>query len=162
MNLFSKFLASFAGLGYLPWMPGTWGTLGAFFISFFLFHLNCFSWFVLSIVTTIIGFLASESALKTQSYMDKDPSWIVIDEVAGYFWTVAIISLVRPIDCIQLVLAFIFFRIFDITKPWPISWIDRTLAQSPKTAALGIMLDDVLAGVFAALFALFACRIILT
>ncbi|MDP3372169.1 MAG: phosphatidylglycerophosphatase A [Candidatus Paracaedibacteraceae bacterium] len=150
-------IASSFGLGKLPWFPGTWGTLGAFFISLFILQQSCFSWFILSLVTTIIGFFASEFSLKAESYNNTDPSWIVIDEVAGYFWAVALISFVRPIDVVQLTLAFIFFRIFDITKPWPISWVDKALAQSHKTAALGIMLDDVLAGIFAALFTIFTC-----
>ena len=45
---------------------------------------------------------------------------------------------------------FLLFRCFDIFKPWPIGWIDKKLAMSQKTAAFGIMLDDMLAGLMAA------------
>jgi phosphatidylglycerophosphatase A len=157
---FSKFTASFLGLGYLPWMPGTWGTIGAVFISLFFLSFPSYSLVVITIATTLLGFYVSNISLKAIAYDNMDPSWIVIDEVAGYFWAISLISFVRPLDYVQLALAFIFFRIFDISKPWPISWIDKTMAASHKTAALGIMLDDVLAGIFAALFTLFACRVI--
>ena len=157
---FSKFLASFLGLGYLPWMPGTWGTIGAVFCSLFFLNISPYILLIITIITTLIGFYVSEISLKATAYNSMDPSWIVIDEVAGYFWAISLISFVRPLDYLQLALAFIFFRIFDIMKPWPISWIDQSMAASRKTAALGIMLDDVLAGIFAALFTLFACRVI--
>ena len=159
---FSKFTASFFGLGYLPWMPGTWGTLGAVFCSLFCLSLPPYILLTITIVITLFGFYVSKISLEATSYNNMDPSWIVIDEIAGYFWTVSLISFVRPLDYLQLSLAFVFFRIFDIMKPWPISWIDQSMAASPRTAALGIMLDDVIAGIFAALFTLFACRVIFT
>ncbi len=158
----SKLIASFFGSGYLPRMPGTWGTIGAVLCSLFFQNFSPFVLFLITISTTLVGLFVSEISLKAQNYSDMDPSWIVIDEVAGYFWAISLISLARPLDCMQLILAFIFFRIFDIMKPWPISWIDHSMAASSKTAALGIMLDDILAGVLAAAFTLFACRIIVS
>jgi len=142
-------------------MPGTWGTIGAAFLSLFFLNSSSIVLFLIAIISTIIGLYASDVCLKATKNLDMDPSWIVIDEVAGFFWAISLISLVHPLDYIQLVLAFIFFRIFDIMKPWPISWIDRALAKSLKTAALGIMLDDVFAGFFAAFFALFASRMLI-
>ncbi|MES2253283.1 MAG: phosphatidylglycerophosphatase A [Pseudomonadota bacterium] len=156
-----KITASFLGLGYLPWMPGTWGTIGAACLSLFFLKFSPFVLLLITFITTIVGFYVSNVCLKTADSLDMDPGWIVIDEVAGFFWAISLISLIHPLDYVQLVLAFIFFRIFDIMKPWPISWIDRTLANSSKTAALGIMLDDVLAGIFAALFTLFASRMLI-
>lgn len=158
---FPKLLASFFGLGYLPWMPGTWGTLGALVFSLFFFNLSPYILLIITASTTLLGFFVSHISLKETTYEDMDPSWIVIDEVAGYFCALTIISFVQPLNYAQITLAFVFFRIFDITKPWPISWIDRSLAASPKTAAAGIMLDDILAGIFAAFFSLFANRMIL-
>jgi phosphatidylglycerophosphatase A len=143
-------------------MPGTWGTIGAVFFSLFFLNIPPYSLLIITIAITFLGFYVSSISLKATAYDNMDPSWIVIDEVAGYFWAISLISFVRPLDYMQLALAFIFFRIFDIMKPWPISWIDQSMAASQKTAALGIMLDDVLAGIFAALFTLFACRMILT
>ena len=157
---FSNFVASFFGLGYLPLMPGTWGTIGAVLCSLLFLNFSPYILLFIAFAITLIGLHVSNISLKARAYDNMDPSWIVIDEVAGYFWAISLISFVRPLDYVQLALAFIFFRIFDIMKPWPISWIDRELATSHKTAALGIMLDDVLAGIFAALFTLFACRII--
>jgi phosphatidylglycerophosphatase A len=79
----------------------------------------------------------------------KDPSAIVIDEVAGQ-WLVLLGAAPNPLS---YVLAFVLFRVFDIWKPWPVSWADRRLA-----GGLGIMLDDLLAAVYAvlALFVLLA------
>jgi phosphatidylglycerophosphatase A len=72
----------------------------------------------------------------------KDPSTIVIDEVAGQW----LVLLGAALDPLSYVLAFVLFRVFDIWKPWPVSWVDRRL-----TGGLGIMLDDLLAAVYAVL-----------
>ena len=68
-----------------------------------------------------------------------DHSGIVIDEIAGYLITMIAV----PFDWLWIVLGFILFRFFDILKPWPISWLDKNLQ-----GGAGIMLDDVLAGIF--------------
>ncbi len=73
---------------------------------------------------------------------DEDPQWIVIDEVAGQWITLAVAAL-HPL---WYALSFALFRLFDIVKPWPLSWRDRQVS-----GALGIMLDDVLAALYAAL-----------
>jgi phosphatidylglycerophosphatase A len=141
-------------------MPGTWGTIGAFCAALFLQKCPVSILYFMTILLTLLGIYVSDLCLKQTQCINMDPSWIVIDEVAGYFWTLSILSLFHPLNFIMLVVAFVFFRLFDIMKPWPISWVDQSMSESPKTAALGIMLDDVMAGVFAAFFTLFACRII--
>ena len=152
-------IASFFGLGYLPYMPGTWGTIGAFALSF-IFLPSSFNILIgLTVLFTILGWYVSDLCLKATAHKNMDPSWIVIDEVAGYFCTIAIVAYFTPLKPLHLILAFICFRIFDITKPWPISWADTYLAKSNTTAAFGIMADDLIAGILAACFTLFACRI---
>ncbi len=140
-------------------MPGTWGTIGAVLIAPLFIELSTLNFIIMCGLLFVVGCYVSEVCLKHANYHDPDPSWIVIDEVVGYLCGMFCVALFCPLNLFVLLLLFIFFRIFDITKPWPISWIDQALAQSPKTAALGIMLDDVLAGVFAALFTLFALRV---
>ena len=72
----------------------------------------------------------------------KIPASVVIDEVAGQW----LVLLAAPRDPLAWVLAFLLFRIFDIWKPWPVRWADRDIA-----GGLGVMLDDLLAAVYAAL-----------
>ena len=73
-------------------------------------------------------------------YKEKDPQIIVIDEVVGQWLTLVIV----PIDLLWYCLAFVFFRLFDICKPWPVSVIDRKMKN-----AFGVMLDDVAAAIYA-------------
>ena len=70
----------------------------------------------------------------------EDPGAIVIDEVAGQ-WLVLVAA---PLDPLAYALAFLLFRIFDIWKPWPVRWADRHVK-----GGLGIMLDDILAAIYA-------------
>ena len=82
----------------------------------------------------------------TARYLRKDPDitdpqWIVIDEVVGLWITLSVV----PLNVIWYVIGFGLFRLADICKPWPVIWADQTLP-----GAWGIMLDDVLAGLYAA------------
>ena len=81
----------------------------------------------------------------------KDPGWVVIDEVSGQWLTLAVV----PPDFILYAVGFFLFRIFDIFKPWPI----RTLEQKVP-GALGVMIDDVAAAVYAAAL-LYAFRLVI-
>jgi phosphatidylglycerophosphatase A len=69
-----------------------------------------------------------------------DPGAVVIDEVAGQWLAVVLLRA----DPLAYFLAFVFFRLFDIAKPWPVGWLDRTLK-----GGLGIMVDDLMAGLYA-------------
>ena len=60
--------------------------------------------------------------------------------------TVGITGLFSPLTPLSLGLSFLLFRFFDILKPWPIGWVEKSLTQSKKAAALGVMLDDMVAG----------------
>jgi phosphatidylglycerophosphatase A len=82
--------------------------------------------------------LASEIHQKRNE--DKDPSYIVIDELVGQLLVLSI----TPLDWIYFFTAFLLFRVFDIFKPWPISWADRKFRNG-----FGIMFDDVLAAGYA-------------
>jgi phosphatidylglycerophosphatase A len=134
-------LGTWFGVGLLPRMPGTWASLAA---------LPC-GWAICgwcgkiglaaaTVIVFAVGCWAAAEIAKASA--TKDPSEIVIDEVAGQ-WLVLLGAALDPLSC---ALAFLLFRIFDIWKPWPVSWADRHLA-----GGLGIMLDDILAAVFAVL-----------
>ncbi|MCX7338411.1 MAG: phosphatidylglycerophosphatase A [Alphaproteobacteria bacterium] len=146
-------IATVGRVGNLPWMPGTFGSLAGLL---FLFTLNWFgatsvSLAILTVLMSVIGWYATQSVLKEQNFSDSDPSYIVIDEVAGMFTAAMVFSFYHPITPIHLILIFILFRFFDILKPWPIGWIDRRLAEQPSTASLGVMLDDIAAGIATAI-----------
>lgn len=88
----------------------------------------------------LIGVWASESF--TRRTARKDPGIIVIDEVAGQWLALA----AAPLDPFYYFAGFVLFRVADITKPWPASWADRKLDDG-----LGVMLDDIFAGLYAAI-----------
>jgi len=134
------FLALGFGSGLAPKAPGTFGTLMAVLIYLAIKDLEL-SLF-LSIVTfvTIVGVFICERSSKLLGVHDHPG--IVWDEFAGFFITMIAV----PFDWLWLLLGFILFRFFDIVKPWPIKAVD---AKMP--GGLGIMMDDVIAGVFAGL-----------
>ncbi len=142
------------GVGHLPYAPGTWGSLAGLCISLFgLIHYSFgpAAFLGFSILLFTLGWISSWYVLKETGYKDTDPSFIVIDEVAGLIFAIGLVGLFIPLTPWVLVGSFLLFRIFDIFKPWPIGWLDERLATSQKTAALGIMVDDMLAGLMAAL-----------
>ena len=147
----TRIITTFFGAGLLPKAPGTWGTLAALPVGWVLHGLGGFPLLLAAIILTfVIGLWATK--VETQGKDDHDPSSIVIDEVVG-IW-IALLPLSAGMwmnDQPQLlfpypgwITAFIFFRLFDIWKPWIVGWADRM--HTP----LGVMLDDVLAGVLAA------------
>ncbi|HBS49067.1 MAG TPA: phosphatidylglycerophosphatase A [Rhodobacteraceae bacterium] len=147
----ARMIASVGGVGYLSPGPGTWGSLAALPLAWGLHVLGGFPLLLLGIAAVCSsGFWATKRL--TEGQADHDPSWIVIDEVAGQW--IALLALSFPawhagIDIHRLwpgwIAAFVLFRLFDIWKPGPVGWADR------KGGPLGVMLDDVIAGVLAGL-----------
>jgi phosphatidylglycerophosphatase A len=132
------FLATGAYSGYTPFAPGTAGTL----VAIPLFPLMVFIgplWGALLLITATAGaiYVSSEAAAIMG---EKDPSAIVADEIVGFAFAVYLL----PLTVVNLILAFIFFRIFDILKPFPADWADEKLG-----GGRGIVLDDIVAGIYA-------------
>ncbi|QEY13837.1 phosphatidylglycerophosphatase A [Cellvibrio sp. KY-YJ-3] len=128
------------GSGLAPKAPGTFGTLAA--IPFFIL-LQDLSWPIyLSwlLVTFALGVLWCDRSSKALGVHDH--GGIVWDEFVG-FW---ITMFMAPAGWIWIVIGFVLFRFFDIIKPWPISWLDKKVH-----GGFGIMIDDVLAGIYALL-----------
>ena len=132
----SEWLATCFKIGHLPIAPGTWGSLAAV-IGWWLWlqYLDPLVFIVLIITIFIIGVFATNIIIDHTG--EKDPSRIVIDEVAGQWLGL----LVLPDGALYIAAVFIFFRLLDIIKPWPI-W---QLEKFPK--GWGVMLDDMLAGI---------------
>jgi len=146
----SRFIATWFGAGLLRPAPGTWGTLAALPFAWALHQLGGFTLLALATVAVfLLGWWVSD--IQTRGSADPDPSEIVIDEVAGMWlalWPVSIGAQMMGADILRLwpgwVVAFLAFRLFDIWKPGPAGWADRL--HTP----LGLMLDDIIAGLFAA------------
>lgn len=132
------FIATGAYTGYLPKAPGTWGTLVALPLHLLLIRLSPAGYGISLLIVFLVGVYTAGAAEKILDR--KDPGSIVIDEVIGML--IALVA--APPQPLVWVMAFLLFRLFDIAKPWPVSWADRHL-----NGGLGIMLDDVLAGGYA-------------
>lgn len=155
----SRLLATFFGVGHLRPAPGTWGSLAALPAAWGLHLLGGPLLLGLGIVVAFACGLWA-TALETQGKDDPDPSEIVIDEVAGQWLALLPVSIGAahagaPVIALWpgWVLAFAAFRVFDIWKPGPIGWADR------RGGATGVMLDDLLAGLAAALCVILAAAL---
>lgn len=131
-------LATWFGAGCLPKAPGTWGSLAALPLAWLL-------WLgggrpLLAVAAGAVFFVGWWAAERTVATLGiHDPGSVVVDEVVGQ-WLVLIAA---PPDLLAWTIGFVLFRLFDIVKPWPVSWADRRVG-----GGLGIMLDDVLAGCY--------------
>ena len=134
------FLALGFGSGLAPKAPGTFGTLAALPLYFLMMKLSLPVFVALTLIITIAGFWICDIAAKDMQVHDHGA--IVWDEVAGMLITM----IAAPVGLLPLVVGFVLFRFFDIIKPWPIKLLDRHVK-----GGFGIMIDDVLAGVFAAI-----------
>lgn len=133
--------ATALGVGYAPIAPGTWGTLVAVPLVWASAELPQWGYLALCAVVTLVAIAAAGEA--DRAFGDHDSGRIVIDEVAGYFWTLAPVA--DRADPLLLVAGFLLFRAADIVKPPPARAIDRRLPGGP-----GVVLDDVVAGWYAA------------
>ena len=133
----SHLFATWFGVGLIRPAPGTWGSFAALLIWYFAEFMHPIAHVILPIFILFSWLVCSQATKDSDS---KDHSAIVIDEVAGMFVALSFVS-----DGIMTYLcAFLLFRLFDIWKPWPISWIDKNVQ-----GGIGIILDDLIAGLFA-------------
>ena len=136
------FLAFGFGSGLAKKAPGTMGTVAAIPVYLFCAQFNFWIFSVLTLIITFVGIWICDIAAKKLQVHDF--SGIVWDEIAGYLITMWFTVAIMPFSFTAIVIGFILFRIFDILKPQPIQWID-----SKVEGGFGIMLDDVIAGIFA-------------
>jgi len=134
--------ACFLGLGFGSGLaskaPGTFGTLVAVPIYLLLQNLSLPFYLAIVLIAFIAGIWICQ---KSADWLrQNDPSAVVWDEIVGYLVTM----IAAPAGWQWMVLGFVFFRFFDILKPWPINLADKAIH-----GGLGIMVDDVIAGFFA-------------
>jgi len=138
---FSTVLATFFGIGLIPFAPGTFGTLAAFGIYLILpeaLYLGFFR-YLFPIVLLFLAVPSAKLCHKAEQVLGEDAGSIVLDEVLGYF----VATLFLPYSWIIGLYAFILFRVFDISKPFPI-WRSQRIGKG-----WGVVIDDLLAGVYA-------------
>lgn len=134
-------VATWFGSGLLPKAPGTWGSLAALPPAFLLVWFGGPAALVMGAALAFV--LGIPAAARYARALGKDdPSEIVIDEVAAQWLVLAALPLTPLAWCA----GFLFFRVFDIVKPWPVSLADRRLKGGS-----GIMADDVVAAAYAIL-----------
>ena len=147
----SKFIATVFYVGYLRPAPGTWGSLAG---VLFALIIQIFGGFPTLVAATVIVFLIGwwATAAMTRGSDNHDPSEVVVDEVVGQWIALFVVSYgtwKMGLPALAMypgwIAGFFFFRLFDIWKPSIVGWADR------RGDALGVMLDDVFAGVFAAI-----------
>lgn len=132
-------ISTWFGSGLLPIAPGTWGSL---FALPFAWAIQAYAGPWALAAAALLAFLAGcwASSIYAQRSRMSDPGPVVIDEVAGQWLTLAAI----PADIGLYVLGFLLFRMADIFKPWPANLADRQVK-----GGLGIMLDDIIAAIYA-------------
>jgi phosphatidylglycerophosphatase A len=132
-------LATWFGSGFIRMAPGSFASLTALPGAALLVWLGG-PVLVLGAAAALfaVGIWASDGYMATVKV--HDPPAIVIDEVVGQWITLALL----PLDPLVYALGFLLFRIIDVVKPWPTNFIDRAV-----TGGFGVMLDDVVAGVYA-------------
>ncbi|MGE5152731.1 MAG: phosphatidylglycerophosphatase A [Bdellovibrio bacteriovorus] len=127
------------GSGLVPWAPGTFGTLAAVPLYWLLSPLALVLYLSLVAVLFVLGVWACGRTARDLG--GEDPGAIVWDEVVGYLAAMT----AAPAGWPWMLAGFLLFRLLDISKPWPIRWLDQHLK-----GGLGIMLDDLAAGALTA------------
>ena len=141
------------GLGRLPKIPGTFGSLVTIIILYIFFHiLNLSSHFILIVLMSIFIFSFFAVATYIKDNENKDPKEVVIDEFIGqsipiYLYEISHGTEKTPDEAIIFYfVCFVLFRIFDISKPFPVNFFDKNFKN-----CFGVIMDDVCAGFYVVL-----------
>ena len=135
------------GVGYLPLAPGTWGSLVAvgIFLGFTQIVKGNALVAVVVVSIVVVTFAGIWAASRTEALSNrKDPSKVVVDEVAGQLISLFPLTLFTQWTIVAVIISFILFRFFDIVKPYPARRLEAL------KGGFGIMCDDLIAGVYAA------------
>lgn len=140
-----QLLALGFGSGLAPKAPGTFGTLAAIPLYLFFFEYSFLIQLAIVALTFAVGIYLCQATADALGVHDHPA--IVWDEFVGFWLTMLPLPLLGvDLHWYWLALGFVLFRFFDIVKPWPIRWVDRKVS-----GGFGIMFDDILAGIYAAL-----------
>ena len=150
MHTLIMFIATGCYSGYLPKAPGTWGSLVGLVLFFLLHTLSLPVYLAVVAGLFVVGSFAAGEAEKILD--NRDPGVVVIDEIVGILITMIAV----PVTPLTMALGFILFRIFDIAKPFPVNFFDQRFH-----GGLGIMLDDVVAGIYSLIILQLLVRFVL-
>jgi phosphatidylglycerophosphatase A len=125
-------------VGFLP-IPGTMGSLIAIIIYYLFYNYLNTSFFIFFIITIFFYSFYFLNKTLNQSFSSSDPKEIVIDEFIGQ----SIPLLICENNFFLIILSFLLFRLFDISKPWPASYFDLKIKN-----ATGVIMDDIIAGLY--------------
>ncbi len=134
-NFPSVVISTFFFIGYLPFVPGTFGSIAGLFL-FYLIKNNILLQLGVTVLVIVLGFLTSGAA--ERFYAKKDVRFIVIDEVGGMLLSL----LFLPQDLKFVIAAFLLFRLLDTFKPYPAYSLQRIKGSA------GVMMDDIVAGLY--------------
>tara|TARA_Y100000287_G_scaffold169204_1_gene153964 strand:+ start:70 stop:573 length:504 start_codon:yes stop_codon:yes gene_type:complete len=145
------------GLGKVPKIPGTFGSLATVILLYFFFHILDLSSNIILLFLGIV-FIFSFSAVGTyiQDNKNKDPKEVIIDEFIGQSIPIFLYEISHEIKksydeaIIFYIICFVLFRFFDIVKPFPVSFFDKNYKNS-----FGVIMDDVCAGFYVVLSLIF-------
>ncbi len=150
----ANILATYFGLGLSKYAPGTMGSLGTLPLAYGLMYCGGFRALVATaFILFFAGVKAADVVIKESG--DLDPSKVVIDETVGQLLSFSLVAYIAPeylvgySSLLYYILGFAFFRFFDILKMGPVKYADTQIKN-----AYGVMLDDVFAGLFAAVLLL--------
>jgi phosphatidylglycerophosphatase A len=136
MKLIALAVATSCGVGYVPVAPGTFGSLAGLALWWILPH----TWLVQFIAIVILFVAGAWSAGAAERHFGgTDPGQVVVDEVLGMLVTLFLV----PVNWIGALVAFLWFRVFDIVKPYPANKLEQL------HGGVGVMADDAMAAVYA-------------
>ena len=144
MNKISQIFSTLFFIGYVKWAPGTIGSIFSLIIIIFLHNIVNKNEFI---ILFICIFLMATICIKiySKSVKKHDAKELIIDEFLGIY-LIIICSydfIIFNSEFVKILLILLFFRIFDILKPFPANWIDKNLKNS-----YGVILDDIVAGIY--------------
>ena len=153
IKTFNTLFVTMFGLGKIPKIPGTFGSLATVIMLYFFFHILGISSNII-LIGLIIIFIYSFSAVAThiKDNEDKDPKEVVIDEFIGQSIPIYLYEISHGTKnssdeaLISYIVCFILFRFFDIAKPFPVSYFDKNFKNS-----FGVLADDIIAGLYVVL-----------
>lgn len=146
MKKLAFFISTLCYAGYFPKAPGTFGS----FVSLPIIFVICYNFGLTGLlyVALFVFIISLVAVKKVLSYTEHDPSFVVIDEFIGQAVTFLPVANILKYNrsIIPYIIGFVLFRIFDITKPFPVSYADKKIKNS-----FGVILDDVFAGIYASI-----------
>ncbi len=174
LGRFAGVMTTLGGLGRLPFAPGTVGSFVCFLGVALSLHYGVtpasllYAFLILGCVSApLVEVVLAHPPAYTFRGRSSDPSYIILDEVVGQLLAYVIMVRFYPLTIGKLLMGFLLFRFLDITKPSLIGRVDRSMAKEPKWQAIGIVLDDILAGAVAGFLAVgglsiwpFLCRMV--